>query len=256
MKRIIGAIVIQLASLVVSQAKDAIVYVKPPQPILIGAYDLDLDEDGQIDFHFYSQAESSADLFVVPRRNNRALVFLPYSWLAPISEKYLIGPIQYSYPWIGTNFPATQGAALLASRGVLDPSGTRGAFVSGITYMGVAIEIQGVTHYGWVRIQNVDGQPIAYILDWAYESRPDTAIRAGDKHIRHAPHHAGASIVRPGHLRLHWESEPGTAYRVQHTSEINGPWVDLGFVVVASSTNCIVEVPMSNTAGFYRMVPE
>ncbi|QEG34746.1 PEP-CTERM sorting domain-containing protein [Bythopirellula goksoeyrii] len=54
-------------------------------------------------------------------------------------------------------------------------------------FAGIRIDIGGMTHYGWVRMQVTpleDFTPVApltaTIFDWAYETDPDTAIIAGD----------------------------------------------------------------------------
>ncbi len=46
-------------------------------------------------------------------------------------------------------------------------------------YIGVAMDIGGSTHYGWIRIDLTPGSQVV-IKDFAYEGTPNTAIKAGD----------------------------------------------------------------------------
>lgn len=54
-----------------------------------------------------------------------------------------------------------------------------GAFVGQRAYMGVAFDIQGATHYGWIDMYVSDLAPGAVIYGWGYESRPGMSIIAG-----------------------------------------------------------------------------
>lgn len=54
----------------------------------------------------------------------------------------------------------------------------------GNTYIGIAFEAEGSTHYGWVNIALGEMDPVygfenPITTSWAYESTPDTAIVAG-----------------------------------------------------------------------------
>jgi len=51
-------------------------------------------------------------------------------------------------------------------------------------YLGVCFTSKGVVHYGWIRFVVLETNPptiFPVIADWAYESRPNTVIRAGEK---------------------------------------------------------------------------
>lgn len=54
-----------------------------------------------------------------------------------------------------------------------------GPFVGQRAYMGVAFDIEGETHYGWIDIYVSDLGPGALIYGWGYETDPNTAIIAG-----------------------------------------------------------------------------
>ncbi len=50
---------------------------------------------------------------------------------------------------------------------------------TGDGYIGVSFDISGSTHYGWVRIAPGSSSTNFTVLDYAYESSPDTSINAG-----------------------------------------------------------------------------
>src|SRR5262249_20642500 len=37
--------------------------------------------------------------------------------------------------------------------------------------------------------------------------------------------------------------------------KLGGPWINMELVIVATSPNCAVDVPMKGETGFYRVVP-
>jgi len=47
-------------------------------------------------------------------------------------------------------------------------------------YIGVKFDISGSTHYGWIRVMPSSDGTYCTILDYAYESTPNTGIIAGD----------------------------------------------------------------------------
>ncbi len=48
-------------------------------------------------------------------------------------------------------------------------------------YMALRFDIDGQTHFGWARISTDYGSTWVVLHDWAYETRPGEAIRAGDR---------------------------------------------------------------------------
>jgi hypothetical protein len=55
-----------------------------------------------------------------------------------------------------------------------------GDFFGQDAYIGMEFQIEGKTHYGWVRFNHFEIGTGGHILSWAYESEPDVAIAAGD----------------------------------------------------------------------------
>jgi hypothetical protein len=48
---------------------------------------------------------------------------------------------------------------------------------AGVGYLGVQLSAEDGPHFGWVRLRMA---PVVSVVDWAYESRPNTPIHAGD----------------------------------------------------------------------------
>ena len=118
------------------------------------------------------------------------------------------------------------------------------------SYLGILFHAADCVHYGWVHVA-LRGSPV--IVDWAYETRPNTAIRAGAKPV--SVPQASPEIARPGQIRLKWHSEIGKGYQVQAKDNVNVPlWTNLGFVVVGTTTNAAVDIPITGEAKFFRIV--
>ena len=62
-------------------------------------------------------------------------------------------------------------------------------------------------------------------------------------------------VVRAGFLRLSWLSETGKAYQVQSKASLDAfGWTNLNFAVPATSTNTLLDLPMSGATQFFRVV--
>ena len=126
-------------------------------------------------------------------------------------------------------------------------------------YLGVLFHSATGKHYGWVRVRlplpaqspgTMEFSPV--ILDWAYETQPDTPIKAGAMPLAAL---TAPQIVRPGKLRLNWQTEIGLSYQVQYKENLDAPgWTNLDISVIATATNAIVDVPIQGTVGFYQTV--
>lgn len=124
-------------------------------------------------------------------------------------------------------------------------------------YLGVRFHTSSGQHYGWVhvRMPKQDASLSEFspvVLDWAYESQPDTPIKAGAMPV--APITL-PQIVRPEQLRLNWLTEIGQVYQVQFKETLGAPgWSNLDITVIATSTNVVVDVPMKGNIGFFQAV--
>ena len=158
--------------------------------------------------------------------------------------------------WIGSSVPSNMAWSISGSTylfiswhsprygtsGIYGPIGEQGE-----GYLGVRFSSADGDHYGWVYVQGWS------IVDWAYETRPNQPIRAGAQPVPVPLSHA--SVERPGFLRLAAETETGQAYQVQtKESLLDFSWSNLSFALPASSTNTLVDIPMTGQKAFFRVV--
>jgi len=91
------------------------------------------------------------------------------------------------------------------------------------------------------------------VLDWAHETRADTAIAAGAKPIP-VPI-APPTLTGSGAFRLCWQSQMGTAYQVQSTDSLLFPrWKNLDSVVIGLAGSTTNEIPTAERCRFFRVV--
>lgn len=125
-------------------------------------------------------------------------------------------------------------------------------------YVGLRFQQDGKTYYGWVRVGAPFSGPAGglsggWLYDFAYETRPDTPIKAGARPV--CVPLASPQVVRSGYLRLKWASEIGKAYQVQAKARLDAfAWTNLSFVIPATATNSMVDLPVSGAAQFFRVV--
>jgi len=62
------------------------------------------------------------------------------------------------------------------STGTSSQSLANGNFLGNRGYIGVRFEIEPKTHYGWIQFESTPNGSASTIIDWAYESVPDTPI--------------------------------------------------------------------------------
>jgi hypothetical protein len=66
---------------------------------------------------------------------------------------------------------------------------------------------------------------------------------------------AAPQIVRPGNLRLNWQSQAGQAYQVQFKDQLDALcWSNTDLTIIATATNAAADVPIVGTARFYRVI--
>ena len=122
-------------------------------------------------------------------------------------------------------------------------------------FLGVRFLSNGAAHYGWIRfvVSDTNSEAFPVIADWAYESRTNTAIRAGAKPV--SVPQASPEIRRSGHIRLRWQPEIGKTYQIQFKDNLLEPvWDNLDFAVVGTTTNAAVDIPITGTTKFFRVV--
>ena len=129
-------------------------------------------------------------------------------------------------------------------------------------YLGIRFYLADGGHYGWIHARLPDqslgtnGFPNEFspvVVDWAYETRVDTAILAGAKTV--TAMQAAPQVVRAGYLRLNWLTETGKTYQIQSKENLLLPfWTNLDFIIVATTTNAMADIPMTSAAKFYQII--
>lgn len=170
-----------------AKGQGTIVYSQPPQPIYyapVGSQstDIDLNGDGSADYTLISESGQT----VLQPRNNNSFIVVPEpppdlgAFVAALHQGDSIDPTPSSldprYVWFDASTDPF-GYSLIAA---MNTSGPLGNFFNGIHYIGLEFAYGGGMHYGWMRIDS-PSPDVAYgqLLDWAYETSPNTPILAG-----------------------------------------------------------------------------
>ena len=120
-------------------------------------------------------------------------------------------------------------------------------------FIGLEFELDDGLHYGYFDISLSGSAPGAALYGWAYETRPGVPIKAGAKPV--VVPTAAPEVARPGYLRLRWSSEVGKGYQVQAKTRLETlRWTDLDFVIPATSTETMIDLPMEGAAQFFRVI--
>jgi hypothetical protein len=148
---------------------------------------LDLDQDGNVDFifqfgYFICTADvptsaCSAPFYVLPSGTNRMLARSSQATVLPFGAG--IGPnAPTNSGWTRPDQSVTVESYFLSPR-----YGTRGyggpLTDKGVGYLGVRFYAADGLHYGWVRMVRAGPDFGPTVMDWAYETQPDTAVAAG-----------------------------------------------------------------------------
>lgn len=262
-----------------ASAQSTIAYFNGPAfqfPVESAGASIDFDKDGTGDFSFASGTLclSSMNVYYDPMSFGVISCFTDYSVTALGANSVLCGKyfqlvIMPAGTWIGSVTSSnavwqnSESSATLATFSFYIGDSTSGwggpLNPLGEGYFGVRFYTQDGLHYGWVhaRMSNQGTNASIFeftpvILDWAYETRPNMPIAAGAVPIAAV---AAPQIVRPGNLRLDWQSQVGKAYQVQFKEQLDVPgWINLDFTIIATAANTTVDVPIRSSTMFYRAV--
>jgi hypothetical protein len=183
-------------------SQGTIVYHRPTEPLfgLVGV-ELDLNGDGQPECRFFSASYFEASYYATAASGVGSARLLvtpqgPYdsgSYLVGWNAGYVIGgPTNEWLFWAAKDAPNAYGQATVLGAYIPEDVGGSligvGDFYGTTAFIGIHFQIGSEWHYGWVRIRGgtsgVIGDvfylaPPGWILDWAYETRPNTPITAG-----------------------------------------------------------------------------
>lgn len=217
------------------------------------SYNLDFNNDGTPEYIIRASGNNSPHSFSIYAQGENSIWVLPTfdsSLAGAWSAGTVVGPDLSSstYRWEQN---AGGGAVFSASLDVFVMG--QYAFVDS-AYCPLRFVLGGQTHYGWVRVgAPLPGFNFGWIYDYAYETRPGTAISTGAKPV--VIPLAPPGIVRPGYLRLRWLSDVDVAYQVQAKVQLDEPvWTNLEFTILATSTNTIADIPVVGARRFFRIV--
>lgn len=256
MKRILSALLVTVGSHW-AWSQSAIAYTDGPAfqiPVGFIPATIDLDRDGSPELSFIGSIPiCTADI--------PSSMCTWSSYVTALSTNVLLIQTNYTAAlfagdWVGPDTPTNDiwwggGNVTLLTwwwSERFGTSGSRGQLATlGEGYMGVRFSRAAGIHYGWVRVRQT------LVVDWAYETRSGVPIRAGAKPVP-VPL-ASPLVVRPGYLRLNAATEIGKAYQVQVKGHLDAwPWTNLPFVIPATTANTMLDLPMSGTAQFFRVV--
>lgn len=174
-------------------AQGTIVYHQPAVPLspLIGQ-ELDINGDGQLDVRFYDGSYSGGSFYGTAASGvgTARLLVTPQgpndfgSYLVGLNQGFLIGgSMSPSLFWAAHDAPNLYGDATVLGFYIPEEGSNvipDGYFYGTTAYMGIQFEIGTAWHYGWMRVRGEEWfSPGAAVLDWAYDTRPNTPIFAG-----------------------------------------------------------------------------
>jgi hypothetical protein len=245
-----------------------VIYVTPSQPLYYGpaptSQNIDITGTGGTNFVLVCDGVGGVQLY--PQRSNSMVVApLPnggsldagYSLVAALNQGDVIGcnpsAIQSGDQWFNVATSPINYSEIGDEVTIDNQIATSSYFVGLATaYIGFELVQNGATNYGWMEVGNPYPLVAGQIVEWAYATTPNTPIVAGAGLL--APL-AAPQIVRPGNLRLNWQSQVGQPYQVQFKNQVDAPcWSNLDLTIIASATNALADVPIVGTARFYRVI--
>jgi hypothetical protein len=159
-----------------------IIYRQPSQPIYYGpiasSQNIDLNGDGATDLVLASDGSA---ITLTPQNQNQ-IIAVPETppdigaLAAALSQGTSISSsLNPVYVWYDRSFDGLGNALIVDTMNI----GSIGYFQGDTdAYAGLRLSFGGATYYGWLQIHNF-GANFGQLVDWAYETRPDTAILAG-----------------------------------------------------------------------------
>ena len=193
------ALAIGGTALLTASAKAEVVYTPANVSVQNGTIFVDLNNDGISDFKLYdfcgdcstsgsikyldvrgAKNPSAAVLGRKPGRNSHGSVFaVPYgSSIGPNSAKHFVGPLRTASGPVMAKGRCFAGSAC----DIYGPWNQKAN-----KYLGFQFSVNGQIHYGWARVTvksstaNRSLHIRAQLTGYAYETQPNTAIKAGDE---------------------------------------------------------------------------
>jgi len=201
-----------------------------------------------VDFTLSADSEQNCPaLDIIPSGSNAVLAYAVYT--ANLGEGTVVGPSSglLSPVW------ATSSSVITIENDI----GVYGLFTDTSGYIGLELYVDGAVHYGFLQIDcrgysGFGGFYEAYGYN-TVAGQPITTTAVPEPFVLASL--AAPQIVRPGNLRLNWDSEPGQPYQVQFKDRVDAPsWSNLDLTIIATSTNTLADVPIVGAARFFRVI--
>ena len=151
-------------------AEARIIYTAADVRIHDGYFSFHFNPDGPNDMGFHQRCSfNGCSLFAFTNKVGNSILGESrnsYGYALALKGGATIGPespfLPHESQFMAANFPTHRGFW----------------FENGARYLGVVFQIEGKTHYGWMRLVN-SSQRGATLIGYAYEDIPDKSIRAG-----------------------------------------------------------------------------
>ena len=243
-----------------------VVYVTPSLSIHYGPFpfsdNIDITGSGNTDFVL--AGGGGGESYLYPQGEN-SVVEAGNGLIAALNSGAVVGPNPAStdptWHWWNAVIDQTDYAQLADEAffpgGPSDPGDPGEMYVwdnfqGSTAFLGFVLVYNGQNYYGWMEVENPLPMAYGFIVAWAYATTPNTPMVAGaGPLIPLAP----VQIVRPGNLRLEWQSQVGQPYQVQFKDNLDAvSWSNLDLTIIATSTSTPADVPIVGTARFYRVI--
>ena len=183
---------LMLVVLAYSVRAQGIDFVTPATPIYYApvplSYDIDITGSGNTDFDVVSDGVGGSFLYS-EGDNSMIVVPLPSpdigTFVAALNEGDEIGDTPSSldpaYEWFNASIDPVGYSAIGSQFSYDGTVAADGYFVGQANaYIGFDLVQNGENYYGWMQVSNLQQVNAGQILDWAYETTPNTPIAAGE----------------------------------------------------------------------------
>jgi hypothetical protein len=218
--------------------------------------DIDMDGDGTIDFKVQGRYFGYFGVLVLPQGTNEVL---GVSEPPPDLESYATAlsredKVSFMAPpgseWLPILQPYNLGPHILACSN--PGEWCNGFFLDRRAYVGVRFWARDGLHYGVLDVAGRTEWALAILYGYGYNrvagAPLDISEIPGEERM-HPPR-----IVRPGYIRLEWDSVIGKGYELQSKEFWWWYWIESGVLINATATNTVVDIPLTGTAQFFRLM--
>jgi len=136
------------------------------ETVSAGRFAIDIDADMSVEYTFINYAQSNYNVNGLEMNENAKIQGQAQPFASCLTTSQQIGP--------GNQF-----GKYYYLLGIRDSSDAYGNFLGKTGFIGVQFKKGNDTHYGWIHFEGPNPPTYGKIIDWGYESEPDTPILAG-----------------------------------------------------------------------------